>query len=304
MKRNACNRILLALAVTGCLAACNHTPTRPDTRTLHEFAYLPIKAHTSLELEFAGTPLPDAVQDACREYAPSAVGLLFLEWLAERIVSGVKSRVEKEIALYSSELDTPKTYGAFYDPEFWRPGDDAQISCFVAVSRSCEVAADNNHTHCESKDSINFLLVGQYRRTEQYLQLRPLWAGIKGMPGKFQVGAPASMTMKLTLNTDWHTNSSGIRSTAKEFALYQVKFKASQNAQELPVKSAVWSELPYLPLPARSKSIDDNGHVAPVLSLVSASLPPRGVSWLQSFLDDKGKSLSKELKSSLEDLLE
>ena len=124
------------------------------------------------------------------------------------------------------------------------------------------------------------------------------------MPGKFQVGAPASMTIKLTLHTDWHTNSSGIRSKATEFALYQVKFQASQYAQELPVKNVVWSELPYLPLPARSKSIDDHGHVAPVLSLVSASLPPKGVSWLQSFLDDKSKNLSKELKSSLEDLLE
>lgn len=304
MKRNACNRIFLTLVAAGYLAACYHTPTRPDTRTLHEFAYLPIKAHTSLKLEFAGKPLPDAVQDACREYAPSAIGLLFLDWLAERIVGGIKSRVEKEIALYSSELSTPKTYSAFYDPEFWRPGDDAQVSCFAAVSRSCEVATDSNHPQCNSRDSINLLLVGQYRRTEQYLQLRPLWAGIKGMPNKFQVGAPASMTMKLTLHTDWHTNSSGIRSTATEFALYQVKFKASQNAHELPVKSVAWSDLPYLPLPARSKSIDDNGHVAPVLGLVSASLPPRGVSWLQSFLDDQSKNLSKELKSTLEDLLE
>ena len=304
MKRNACNSILLTLVAAGYLAACNHTPTRPDTRTLHEFAYLPIKAHTSLELEFAGKPLPVAVQDACREYAPSAVRILFLDWLAERIVGGLKSRVEREIALYSSELSTPKTYGAFYDPELWRLVDDAQVSCFAAVSRTCEVAADSNHPQCESKDSIDFLLVGQYRRTEQYLQLRPLWAGINGMPNKFQVGAPASMTMKLTLHTDWHTNSSGIRSTATEFALYQVRFQASQNAQVLPVKSVVWSELPYLPLPARSKSLDDDGHVAPVLGLVSASLPPRGVSWLQSFLDDQSKSLSKELKSSLEDLLE
>ena len=196
MRHHPCNRILLVLAATGYLAACNHTPTRPDSRTLLEFAYLPIKAHTSLELVFAGTPLPDAVQDACREYAPSAVGLLFLEWLAERIVSGIKSRVEKEIALYSSELNTPKTYGAFYDPEFWRPGDDAQVSCFAAVSRSCEVAIDSSHPQCDSKDSVNLLLIGQYRRTEQYLQLRPLWAHIPGThPGPHQ--AMASLQIRV-----------------------------------------------------------------------------------------------------------
>jgi len=304
MESNACNKILLVMVAAGLVAACDHTVTRPDMRTINEFAYLPIKVKSNPDLEFAGKPLPAKVTNMCREQTPGAVGIIFLDWLAKRIVGGIKRRVAREIAMYSSEISTPETYLAFYDPGYWRTDGQAQVSCFAAVRRSCEVPADSGRSNCSSQDPINFLFVGQYRRTEQYLQLRPLWAGITGMPGKSHPGAPASLTMALTLITDWHTSSGGVRSKAIKHALYDAKFTVSQKAQELPVRRMIWSELPYLPLPPRSLTIDDNGHVAPVLVLSSASMPPKGARWLYSFLDEQGSSLSKELKSSLEDLLE
>ena len=296
--------IVVSAIIAGLLTGCSTGAVKNGNEKLSNFVYSPISLEA--DAKFSETVhFPTRVVSECQQaqFGAGVGASIVLDWLAGKIIGGLKKRVSEAVKKYSAEQSTKEQYFAFYDSEYWWEDSDqtGHISCFVASRQTC-AKTDGRDGRCPLHTDVDLAIVGQYRRTAEYLQIRPLWVYKKGMSATFAEGANASLAATLAINSVWIADGRGHKETVFRTPLYSAKFKATTAGQSLKVNIPKWGDVAYQPLPPHSDKITE--YSAPIVTIAESSVPPKRLKWLQSFLDDQDSDLSDTLKESLEKLID
>jgi hypothetical protein len=300
--------IVLAMALM--LTACATTPSAPSGDAHYtDFTYL----------QFILVPgMPSGVSDLTYQTVlgstagtqcirpkgkgevteSGALAPIIIGWFASKTTAAIKGRVDARIAEYSALVATKPKVSNFYDQDRWfalTPSDPqfANFSCFVAVLRQCKGKEAPGDGTC-TQPNTRGIIIGQFRRTADYLQVRLLDVYLKGwepmQPGSVSaLTKPHSVAARVKLTSTWWDGMQGHIADTLDAPFFSSKaYNPSGELQHVPMKSlAEWDELPVYPLPSKSAGSPTVGTVSVTVSLAETSEPPKGLTWLQGFLGDQ-----------------
>jgi hypothetical protein len=269
--------------------------------------YLPLAPGSGVQADATGG-VPDPVRVQCALQAPAKTfggGVLLpiiASWVGSLITDAVKAAVDARIAEYAAVHTTEPTFGEFDDPTLWTGSADAATSCFMVVQRACQVDADAEDPHCDAAAAPRLVLVGQYRRTPTYLQVRPLYGSVSGTVTRHKKGEPSSVAVSLKLGATWTDNGLGHAATLFEAPLHAEKYVPDDTPHALKITLKDWSALAPLPLPPSSHGSGVHGVTTFEASVADAAGPPPALRAFRKFLDDKGSDVAGVLASALQKL--
>jgi hypothetical protein len=336
-------RIML-LVGTACMAvlasACIDTPSKPEDKpqpTHVDVSYIQfVLSHddkTPVDLSNLPIPREECGGTPARGGSPGAGGVGSLTAIATSVIGSavtafvkdLKGIVDKEIAKYSVSQAGKPVQEAFYDPALWRakPSSSDRYSCFVIMLTKCNGEADAKAS-CPVSDA-RIVLVGQFRLTNEYLQVRPLYGTVKGFGAKLnpqppkdtpdgKKTLPATIAATLKFDSVWWDGHQGHSESPESMTVLSAKFAPSPEPYDLKVLvdekdatgkatllPAPWETLPLFPRPPQTAN--SYGTVKVTATVAEANAPPSGLKFLQKVLGDDSADISSALKTALSNLV-
>jgi hypothetical protein len=241
--------------------------------------------------------------------------------MASAIENVLQKWVDAEIAKYSSDVVGKPAHVAFYSPQLWfrKPGSSDKYSCFIIAMNKCDkTKIDKDRGSCPnaSAEDARVLIVGQYRLTPEFLQIRPLWGQVRGFEAKRSGSDEATISATLKFESVWWDGHQGLSVAAAPATVLTAKFKPTDDGPndpgvDLVVKHkdaaapggyafADWDLQPLLPRPPQTEGTD--GTVSVIASVAEATSPPEGLKLVQKLLKEHGSDISSALSNALQGL--
>lgn len=317
--------------VSACLCACAGLASQPEVgqQPMHrDLAYdqfvLSADGKSPYDLtSFQGLPAECGATAAPPKAGGVSVTSILssvVDKLATAIVNELKKWVNAQIAEYSNETSGKPARVGFYDDKLWftHPGEAAKYSCFiVALNRCVTSQMDESRKVCKPESADNrVVIVGQYRRTSEYLQVRPLFGRVKGFEARRNPSEKeASIAATLKFDSVWWDGHQGHTEPSMTAKVLALKFKPTSGEPgdpgiDLPVEEkdphghyalADWGVEPLLPRPPQSPGSSGTTSIIPTVAETNA--PPRGLTLIEKALGDNSSQISSALKSALETLI-
>jgi hypothetical protein len=293
------------------------------TKTLVDFRYMQfLLAKPESPTPFEVPMLPETKTTCSRPAAigaTGAVGVAFIAWIADLVVGVITDAVNTKAAAYSSVRAATTGYGNFFDANLWEDVDGNKLSCFVAVKAICEPTPDAKGA-CPGdafQKSPRLIVVGQYRRTADSLQIRPLEVWIKGLDTpKDALNKPATLAITWEAENLWREGASGHSKLIPAAPIFAAEFTAQAAGTHLlkgPPKvecpatgvcpaGQEWLAATTVEIPSESNPVGATGPVAMLnVKVVAAEIssPPAALKAFAKFLGAKGDDVSTALSDAM-----
>jgi len=211
-----------------------------------------------------------SLKEAC-EQSPDAQrlstpgGVILLDWLAKRVVSGVNKKLERYIKEHTATYSNKPQYGDIGEAGLWRIGKDnnpdgtrTYESCVLVTRLTCpkEAAEKENWGRCTTR--LRFAAI--MREEKQSLRVLPVAISIDGLEARHSKGK-AAVGVNFEVQAISHSKLGGQRWSSGDVPLILEEFVASKTnpgKQEYgaatlfkayPVSKESWGEAPLLPMP-------------------------------------------------------
>ncbi len=238
--------------------------------------------------------------------------------VATEIVTELKKYVSAEVAKYAVTESGKATRVLFYSDAMWfsKDGGTDRYSCFAIGVAKCPKSSQTENGQCPDKD-LRIVIIGQYRLTNEYLQVRPLAASVLGFGAKRGSG-DASIAATLKVDGAWWDGHEGHQAALKDMKVLSAKFTPTADDAPAPEQLEImtvhkgpdhkitlsfpaWETQDLLVRPPQSPGSE--GTVAITPTVAEASKPPGSLDWLNKVLGSDSANISSALKSALGELV-
>lgn len=252
----------------------------------------------------------------------AALGAAISE-IAKAVVTELQKLVDTEIAKYSRDISGKPTRLEFYAPKLWfhkKGGSSEQYSCFLVVLNTCAASAvDKVKGVCPHTpgNQARVLVIGQYKLSGEDLQVRPLYARVRGFEAKRNTAEKeASIAVTLKFESVWWDGQEGHTDAPTTAGLIAMKFAPTPGDDSDPgidlrlehkdpsapggYAFADWEALPLLSRPPRSPG--SNGTLTVTPELAETNSPPEGLTLVKKVLGGNSTQISSALENALKSL--
>lgn len=267
------------------------------------------QASEALALQFIARdamPTADApvhVVEQCTDAASADRGGplagLTIGWAASLVTEAIENRLRREIARYSAEVRSRRSFVPFYEDIRWAVDGDGQlVSCLYLAAGSCS-AGDGR---CASfEPSIE--LYAQVRRTDHYLQVRPLaWRSSRALPSKVHEER-SSLAVQLDANAVWRPGAAGRTDRVFTTTLLTTRVGPQSRGQWNDVTPG-WETAEALPLPPIGDDGQGLGVVGLQVTIAEVSAPPASLRFLTRYVEDNRRGLTIVLAQAIDDAID
>jgi hypothetical protein len=322
-------------AVFASLTGCALDPSPPDPASHSDMqtsvSYVQFVGNAKGETPISLAEFSPQVRAECMKIPPAvappkaggvnilaSVATALIGSIATDIVNELKKWVSAEVAKYSVTETGKPTHVQFYSDANWfsRDGSSERYSCFAIGLAKCAKSSQSEDGQCSSKD-LRIVIIGQYRLTNEYLQVRTLAASVLGFGAKRGTG-DASIAATLKVDSAWWDGHEGHQETLKDMKVLSAKFTATADDAPAPEQLKImsvhkapdgkvtlsfpsWETQDLLPRPPQSPNSEGTVTITPTIA--EANKPPGGLDWLNKFLGSNSADISIALKTALGELV-